>query len=254
MLFSVLCVLSLGAVSASAQTPWMTAPPLYGVQTLNTGFTPDPVAVSIQAGGSDAPATALGATGCTGMITSAQPDVRLMYTAGTAFPLNFTVNSGADTTLIVNAPDSTWHCNDDTNGFNPAVTIAGPQSGQYDIWVGIWGSQTQAQPAVLQISELSPSPVTCTQNAQGLTGASGTRHFVTCPGSCTGGTIWGTGTYSDDSAVCQAAVHAGILSASRGGTIVVTIADGLTAYPSSIANGVTSSTWGQWSRSFMVTH
>jgi hypothetical protein len=119
------------------------AAPLYGTLTLTTGFTPDPSYVQVQAGGYNDVGT-LGIqdpTGgnCNGYIAAAQPDVRVHYVAGTTYPLRFYVQSAADTTLIVNMPDSTWRCNDDFAGLNPLIQIANPPSGQYDIWVGVWG-------------------------------------------------------------------------------------------------------------------
>jgi len=61
--------------------------------------------------------------------------------------------------------------------------------------------------------------------------------------------VWGTNTYSDDSLVCSAAVHAGAIPL-EGGETTVQIAAGLPAYVGSASNGVTSSDWGSWARSF----
>lgn len=126
--------------------------PNYGTVTLNTGFTPDPRVVPLQAGG-DISAQRAGSN-CSGFITSA-PDVRLVYTAG-SLPLIISVASGADTTLVVNAPDGTFLCDDDggVNGANPSIRISNPQSGRYEIWVGTYRSG-QPQAARLNISEVS---------------------------------------------------------------------------------------------------
>ena len=48
--------------------------------------------------------------------------------------------------------------------------------------------------------------------------------------------MWGTGAYSDDSSVCTAAIHAGVLAAGASASIVVTIAPGQEAYPASTQN------------------
>jgi hypothetical protein len=95
-------------------------------------------------------------------------------------------------------------------------------------------------------------PVTCSTNAQGLAGDPGTQHTVICPGGCGTSTAWGTSVYSDDSAVCTAAIHNGTITAAAGGPVVVTIRSGLAAYPPSTHNGITSSQWGEWGRSFTV--
>lgn len=107
--------------------------PSFGTITLNTGFTPDPRNVDVQAGGT-LDATRVPAGDCHGFIAG-PPDVRVNYTAG-SLPLSFSVNSSVDTTLIINTPDGHWSCNDDSNGLNPRISFDHPDSGQYDVWVG----------------------------------------------------------------------------------------------------------------------
>ncbi|WP_198369934.1 LCCL domain-containing protein [Roseomonas rosulenta] len=77
---------------------------------------------------------------------------------------------------------------------------------------------------------------------------------MTCacaPEAAVSGGVWGTGTYTTDSRICRAAVHAGAIPA-LGGVIVVTPAPGLPSYAGSAANGVTTSNYGPWSASFTV--
>lgn len=62
--------------------------------------------------------------------------------------------------------------------------------------------------------------------------------------------IWGVGTYTDDSSVCVAAVHAGLITAADGGSVMVTISTGQDSYRSGVANGITSSSYGVWPGSF----
>jgi hypothetical protein len=59
-----------------------------------------------------------------------------------------------DLTLIVYLPDETWICSDDYSDEHPAVLIDAPQSGLYDIWVGVYGGGSAA--GTLYISELYP--------------------------------------------------------------------------------------------------
>ena len=138
------------AVPAAAQ-PNPSANPLSGTLELRAGFQPDPRVVSLRAGGHIVATTA--ASGCRGFISSS-PDVRVVYSAG-SFPLIISVASSADTTLVVNAPDGTWHCNDDggVNGSNPAIRFDNPRSGRYEIWVGTYRSGN-TQPARLHVSEV----------------------------------------------------------------------------------------------------
>ena len=130
----------------------MNADPNYGTMTLTAGFQNDPRVVSLRAGGDIAASNA--SSGCAGYITSA-PDVRLNYTAGT-LPLIISVDSSADTALVINAPDGRWYCNDDggVNGLNPAVRFNNPASGRYEIWVATYRAGA-TQPARLHVSEVS---------------------------------------------------------------------------------------------------
>lgn len=125
--------------------------PTYGTVNLTAGFMPDPQTVNLQSGGPINAQTI--SPSCRGFIADA-PDVRLNYRAG-SYPLILSVASGADTTLVVNAPDTSWYCDDDggVNGMNPSIRFNSPQSGQYDIWVGTYGNAS-LQPAQLHISEL----------------------------------------------------------------------------------------------------
>ena len=54
----------------------------------------------------------------------------------------------------MNAPDGRWYCNDDANGLNPQVWWSNPMSGQYDIWIGTYGSGSGMASSTLTISEL----------------------------------------------------------------------------------------------------
>jgi len=129
------------------------AAPGFGEQTLNAGFSPDPVTVDITAGGTIDAATIGGA--CNGFVT-AEPTYRLTYAAA-SWPLILSAVSEADLTIVVRTPDGEFLCNDDTNGANPAVRIEQPAAGAYEIWVGTYApGPTQA--GTLFISEISAGP------------------------------------------------------------------------------------------------
>lgn len=139
------------AATTAASAQDLSAPPTYETVNLTAGFPKDPYDVSVSSGGS-VDASNLGSP-CTGYIASA-PDVRLNYESG-SLPLYIFATSDSDTTLIVNAPDGQWYCDDDSNGgLNPQVTFLKPQSGQYDIWIGTYAS-ADFRPATLHISELA---------------------------------------------------------------------------------------------------
>ena len=128
-------------------------PPTYGSVSLNSGFTPDPYTVNLQSGGAIDASDRLGGS-CRGYIANA-PDFRINYSAGSTFPLILSVNSGSDTTLVVNGPSGDWYCDDDGgDGLNPSLRFSNPQSGQYDVWVGTYASSS-LQSATLYVSEVS---------------------------------------------------------------------------------------------------
>ena len=90
---------------------------------------------------------------CAGNIANA-PDIRVVYSSG-SLPLIISANSEFDVTLVVNAPDGAWYCDDDSGeGVNPSVRFNKPMSGRYEIWVGTY-SGSDYRPAVVDISELS---------------------------------------------------------------------------------------------------
>jgi hypothetical protein len=127
--------------------------PTYGTRNISAGFQPDPLNIAVVSGGSIDASSSIG-NGCGGYVAAA-PDFRLNYSAGT-LPLIISVNAASDTTLVINGPNGNWICDDDggNQGLNPAITLRGAPSGQYDIWVGAYqaGNNTQA---TLSISELS---------------------------------------------------------------------------------------------------
>lgn len=82
-------------------------------------------------------------------------------------------------------------------------------------------------------------------------GQDGDRIAFLCPpdGDATA-SVWGTKTYTDDSSVCAAAVHAGLINTVEGGRVIIEIAPGEDAYQGTEANGVTSQDYGAWQGSF----
>jgi hypothetical protein len=71
-----------------------------------------------------------------------------------------------------------------------------------------------------------------------------------CPANGTAGSVYGTGFYTDDSSVCSAAVHKGLITLASGGNVTIKISAGRPNYVGSTRNGITSSTYGAWSGSY----
>ena len=69
------------------------------------------------------------------------------------------------------------------------------------------------------------------------------------PGAMTG-TVWGTDVYTDDSSICAAARHAGVVG-EAGGTVRLRAASGQARYAASRRNGIATSSWDRWDGSFV---
>ncbi len=141
------------AVVQPAAAQDVSAEPNYETVQLNPGFSNDPYVVDVQSGGSVEASNI--ADACAGNISNA-PDVRLRYGEGSgSLPLIIGAQSEYDTTLVVNAPDGSWYCDDDRgSGLNPLLRFERPMAGVYDIWIGTY-SGTDFHPTKLVITELS---------------------------------------------------------------------------------------------------
>jgi hypothetical protein len=62
--------------------------------------------------------------------------------------------------------------------------------------------------------------------------------------------VWGTDIYTDDSSVCTAAVHAGLITLAGGGAVTIEIRAGESSYTGSARNRVKSGDWGSYQGSF----
>lgn len=68
-------------------------------------------------------------------------------------------DDGSDATLLINAPDTRWHCNDDhgrgewARPLMPTIDFRHPREGRYDVWVGTYDG-TGRHPARLFVTEL----------------------------------------------------------------------------------------------------
>jgi len=92
---------------------------------------------------------------------------------------------------------------------------------------------------------------TWSSTATDFRGKNGSRYTYTCTPGGTVGSVWGTGVYTDDSSVCTAAVHAGLITLAAGGTVTIEIRAGQDAYVGSTQHGVTSSDYGSWDGSYV---
>jgi hypothetical protein len=130
--------------------PDITADPLQGTITLESGFTPDPWPQVLQL----QPDINLEDVGYYGYVTS-PPLIHLSYEAGD-LPLVLTAESpDDDLVMLVYAPDGEWYYNDDFSDLSPGFQFDYPESGTYMIWVG--GYEQTTGNAILNISEVVDS-------------------------------------------------------------------------------------------------
>ena len=134
-------------------------------------------------------------------------------------------------TMIIN--------DDDTNTFDEAQLMEFVQSIEL------------TEEAITEMN--APQAVECWDSGSSVTDELNDITRVTCPAGCndTSGGIWGTEIYTDDSSICVAAIHMGLID-ETGGDVMVTYAKGQEAYISTEANGILSMEYGSWGASFMV--
>jgi hypothetical protein len=71
-----------------------------------------------------------------------------------------------------------------------------------------------------------------------------------CPAQGVANRVWGSDVYSDQSSVCTAAVHAGLITFDAGGAIAIRILPGQASYQGTSQNDLTSLDFSQWPGSF----
>jgi hypothetical protein len=87
-------------------------------------------------------------------------------------------------------------------------------------------------------------------NASEYRGQIGRRITVICPGGGHAGDVYGTDVYTDDSLICPAAVHAGLIGFANGGAVTFIVAPGDSVYRASARHGVSSRAFGSWHGSY----
>ncbi len=125
----------------------------------------------------------------------------------------------------------------------------GIASKDYNSWGGSFVFVKDGKP--IEPPAVQGRLATWSLNASGHQGVLGKPFQYTCPANGTFGSVWGTDVYTDDSSICTAAVHAGIITRDAGGPITIEMRGGEASYTGSVRNGVTSNDYGQWGSSFV---
>lgn len=132
------------------------------------------------------------------------------------------------------------------------IKTIGKDRGNIFIWLALFifslimPCAVQATVAPLKV-EVQP------QNAsawRGATGASAT--IIAVVTGSAGGAVWGTDTYTDDSSISTAAVHAGILDVGETGFVQITIKPGQSTYTGSIQHNITTKDYTYFSGSYSL--
>lgn len=76
------------------------------------------------------------------------------------------------------------------------------------------------------------------------------RFTVVCEAGGETRNVWGTEVYTEDSSICTAAVHAGLIEVEEGGEVTFELSEGRDAYRGSEANGIASLDYGSYGGSF----
>ena len=112
-------------------------------------------------------------------------------------------------------------------------------------------SATEVPASVFSGDPLPFGPVTCTTRGYDVISEATPLALVQCPLDCTAATVWGTDTYTNDSSICVAAVHAGVTT-TAGGDVLVALLPGEDRYTGAERNGVVTRDYGSWGASIAV--
>ncbi len=125
----------------------------------------------------------------------------------------------------------------------------GVTSQAYEQWDGSFRLEPAPPPWTVQL----PGGEDASRLVQlsAMRGRMGTSFVVQVVGAASG-SVWGSGTYTDDSSIAAAAVHSGLLKPGEMGMIRVTTAAGQVAYVASEQNGIKSQAYGPFEGSFRL--
>jgi len=129
----------------------------FGTVSLNPGFMPDPHVASGTSGG-NLQASSWNAS-CTGWVTQT-PD-HLFVAGGQFAALRIVAHSPNDTALVVQKPDGSYQCNDDSDGLNPMVVLANAPAGTYKVWIASYeqGANYAYRVGFSELSGTTPSTI-----------------------------------------------------------------------------------------------
>jgi len=119
------------------------------------------------------------------------------------------------------------------------------------------GGQTNSSATASSPASVPPSssgggkPTSWEETATSLKSADGQTIILACSPAGESHTVWGSDIYTSDSSICTAAVHSGLITFQKGGTVTIELRPGRSMYGASERNGVTTNSYGSWQQSFV---
>jgi hypothetical protein len=113
-------------------------------------------------------------------------------------------------------------------------------------------SENARSNAALRLETKEVTPIDWDTSAAGFKGERGKTYAFRCPGEGSAKPIYGSDIYTDDSSICTAAVHVGLITVERGGVVTIEIRPGRSNYGSTTRHGIKSINFGEYGRSFVI--
>jgi hypothetical protein len=120
----------------------------------------------------------------------------------------------------------------------------GVWTGGFRILAGVPGKRLR------EITDGTPIEITWSTSAKYLRGSVGTDHVMLCPRGGALRPVWGNEVYSDESSICAAAVHAGLIELASGGAVTLRVDGAREDFRAKAKNGIASLAWEKSEGSF----
>jgi hypothetical protein len=113
-------------------------------------------------------------------------------------------------------------------------------------------SENARSNSTLRLATKEVTPIDWDTSAAGFQGQTGKTYAFRCPAEGSAKPIYGSDIYTDDSSICTAAVHVGLISVESGGLVTIESRPGRSTYGSTTRHGIKSINFGEYGRSFIV--
>lgn len=127
----------------------------------------------------------------------------------------------------------------------------GVTTSPYGSWQSSFVFKTPNTEAILRDAD-EQTPVMWNASAAMVNGDNGKTWKFKCPPNGKEASVWGTDVYTQDSSICNAAVHAGKFTMDSGGSVTIELRPGESSYKGSTRNGIKTNDYGPYGRSFVV--